>query len=631
MWRLLVQFVFVLFSSWLQLPAVASEAPSAHPAMAYWIDTNHQVNVDELANQTFTPFKGLLHKGFSPDVLWVQLDTKAWLEGNPEDVLVIRVRPSFLDHITLYLPQDAGRYIREESGDMTPWRGASYAALNLGFRVKRGQLKESLYLRVQTTSTLMFSVDVMTEVQAAQADEAQKLWYALTLSMIAMFWCWIFVSWLQHRDHLRRMFVIKQLCSLFYTLGFFGYYRIFLSDVATPAQINLFFNIIVILITTVAFWYEFNFVSQYQLKPWFKATMQYAFVIPPIALSLLLLGKTQTSLHVNMLFIGVTTLLLFTNCFTLDAKKTNATFNRESPYLFSRPILILYYGVLCMALMVNVLTALGLNIGLEFGLHNFVLHGIASGIMMTLLLQIRAYKIEQEVRAQSNAFYLTQQQLALEQAKRDEQLQFLHMLTHELKTPLSVIDLVLKSSAPTEKTLGYANRAVSDMKSIIERCVDVDRMDEGKTQVQRLPIRLKSMIQELLQSSTDTGRIVDVQVDDAWVVDSDPQYLRIILGNLIENALRYGSPDQPVCITARQGSADNAHQLGIEVSNTPSAAGWPDAEHVFTKYYRSPKALNMSGTGLGLFLVSRLATILGGRCVYAPTPDQVRFILWIPN
>ncbi|MEY4726525.1 MAG: hypothetical protein RLZ36_1152, partial [Pseudomonadota bacterium] len=82
---------------------------------------------------------------------------------------------------------------------------------------------------------------------------------------------------------------------------------------------------------------------------------------------------------------------------------------------------------------------------------------------------------------------------------------------------------------------------------------------------------------------------------------------------------------------ARQGSADNAHQLGIEVSNTPSAAGWPDTEHVFTKYYRSPKALNMSGTGLGLFLVSRLATILGGRCVYAPTPDQVRFILWIPN
>jgi signal transduction histidine kinase len=294
-------------------------------------------------------------------------------------------------------------------------------------------------------------------------------------------------------------------------------------------------------------------------------------------------------------------------------------------------VLILYYGVLSLALMVNVLTALGLNIGLEFGLHNFALHGIASGLMMTLLLQIRASKIEQEVRAQSNAFYLTQQQLALEQAKRDEQLQFLHMLTHELKTPLSVIDLVLKSSAPTEKTLGYANRAVADMKSIIERCVDVDRIDEGKTQLHRLPIRLKPMIEDLLQSSTDTGRIIHVQVDDEWIVDSDPQYLRISLGNLIENALRYGSPDQPVCITARQGSDDNAGQLGIEVSNTPSAAGWPDREQVFTKYYRSPKALNMSGTGLGLFLVSRLATILGGRCVYAPTTDQVRFILWIPN
>jgi signal transduction histidine kinase len=629
--RFLIQFLILWICLATTPTLMASPSQSTASQLSYWLDTTNQTDVQGLEQQTFTPFTGLLHKGFTPKTLWVKLDSSNWLAGNPEDVLVIRVRPSFLDHITLFIPQGPGQYIREESGDMTPWRGVSYSSLNLGFRVKRGSLKEFLYLRVQSTSTLMFSVNVMTEIEAAQADEAQTLWYALTLSMIAMFWCWIFVSWLQHRDNLRQVFVIKQLCSLFYTLGFFGYYRIFLADIATPTQINLFFNITVILVTAVAFWYEFNFVSQYQLKPWFKFTMQCAFAIPPIALGLILLGETQTGLHVNMLFIGVTTLLLFTNGFTLDAKKPNTKLNRESPYLFSRPILILYYGVLCLALMVNVLAALGFNIGLEFGLHNFVLHGIASGIMMTLLLQIRAYKIEQEVRAQSNAFYLTQQQLALEQAKRDEQLQFLHMLTHELKTPLSVIDLVLKSSSPTEKTVGYANRAVADMKSIIERCVDVDRIDEGKTQIHRVHIKLKSMIEDLLHASADTGRVIQVQVDDDWVVNSDPQYLRIILGNLIENALRYGSPDQPVCITARQGSAEHAHRLGIEVSNTPSTAGWPDAEHVFTKYYRSPKALNMSGTGLGLFLVSRLATILGGRCVYAPTADQVRFILWIPN
>jgi signal transduction histidine kinase len=359
--------------------------------------------------------------------------------------------------------------------------------------------------------------------------------------------------------------------------------------------------------------------------------MRWALVIPAFAFGLILIGKTQQAMHLNMLFIGSVTVLLFINGFTLDASQPNPEVNERAPYLFSRTVLVIYYSVLCLALMVNVVTALGLNIGLEFGLHNFVLHGIISGVMMTFLLQVRAHKIEQEAQTQSNALYLTQRQLALEQAKRDEQLQFLHMLTHELKTPLSVIDLVLKSSTPSEKTRAYANRAVADMKSIIERCVDVDRIDEGHIHPKHSSFHLNELIQRILQSASASERAVETDVPDHLTLTSDPQYVQIILGNLIENALRYGAADQAITIKAYKGSNEMVQQLGIEISNTPAAAGWPDPEQVFSKYYRNPKALNLSGTGLGLFLVSRLATILGGRCVYAPTTNQVRFILWIPN
>ena len=627
--RYLFQCLLFLIGLWTNLSLAD---PTQHQLpLQYYLDANSKNTVETLSDENFLPFQGLLHKGFTRDTLWIKLDSESLRHGDPNETLVIRVRPSFLDRITLYIPQASGQYLVEESGDMTPWQDVNYPSLNLGFRVKRAELNDFLYLRVQTTSTLMVSVEVMAESDASKADETQKLWYALTLSLIAMFWCWIFISWLQHRDSLRRVFVVKQLFSIFYTLGFFGYYRIFLSDVATPEQINLFFNIVITLVTGTTYWYEFNFVNQYKLIPWIKAIIQAAFVMPLITLALIFLGHTQEGLYLNMLFIGLGTLVLFITGFTLDATQPNPQRHHATTYLFSRTVLVLYYGVLCVALMVNVLAALGLNIGLEFGLHNFVLHGIISGFMMTLLLQIRAYNIEQEVRARSNALYLTQQQLALDQSKRDEQMQFLHMLTHELKTPLSVIDLVLKSSKPNEKTLGYANRAVADMKSIIERCVDVDRIDEGNNQTRMSAFNVKALIQHILEASPATERVIEVQVPDTLNIHSDLQYVRTILGNLIENALRYGLADQPVQIGLAPTSADNPHQLGIVVANTPSNAGWPDPEHVFTKYYRSPKALNMSGTGLGLFLVSRLATILGGRCVYAPTADQVRFILWIPN
>lgn len=446
-----------------------------------------------------------------------------------------------------------------------------------------------------------------------------------------MFWCWIFVSWLQHRDRLRLVFAIKQLCSLFYTLGFFGYYRVLLSDVASPEQINLLFNVTVTVVTTSAFWYEFNFVSQYKLIPWVKTILHSTFVMPSISVVLISLGYAQQGLHLNMLFVGTATLMLFINCFTLNVSAPTTSHTEQPPYLFSRPILIAYYGVLCIALMVNVVAAMGLNIGLEFELHNFVLHGIISGFMMTLLLQIRAYKMEQSVREKSNALYLTEKQLVLDQAKRDEQLQFLHMLTHELKTPLSVIDLVLKSSAPNQKTIGYANRAVADMKSIIERCVDVDRLDEGNIETTFTTFNIKALILNILQASPLTEHRINVDIADDLCIQSDPQYVRTILGNLIENAMRYGSPIHPIHITTHVESDETSERLGICIANTPATAGWPDSAQVFNKYYRNPKTLNISGTGLGLFLVSRLATILGGRCVYAPTIDQVRFILWIPN
>jgi signal transduction histidine kinase len=68
----------------------------------------------------------------------------------------------------------------------------------------------------------------------------------------------------------------------------------------------------------------------------------------------------------------------------------------------------------------------------------------------------------------------------------------------------------------------------------------------------------------------------------------------------------------------------------VSVTNRPGLAARPDPHRVFLKYYRSPGAMKQSGTGLGLFLVARLAQRLGGRCELRPDDQHVRFDLWLP-
>ena len=66
------------------------------------------------------------------------------------------------------------------------------------------------------------------------------------------------------------------------------------------------------------------------------------------------------------------------------------------------------------------------------------------------------------------------------------------------------------------------------------------------------------------------------------------------------------------------------------MANEPGVAGWPDADKVFEKYYRSPNARRMAGTGLGLYLVRSLVHKLGAKVSYAPDGTHVHFRVDMP-
>jgi signal transduction histidine kinase len=111
---------------------------------------------------------------------------------------------------------------------------------------------------------------------------------------------------------------------------------------------------------------------------------------------------------------------------------------------------------------------------------------------------------------------------------------------------------------------------------------------------------------------------------------TDIQLLRIILDNLIGNALKYGKESEKVSITLSVKTLNKRRYAAIAISNEAGLAGLPDAKKVFEKYYRAPRAYEKTGSGLGLYLVKNFVELIGGKLQYLPKGNQVTFEVKLP-
>ena len=324
--------------------------------------------------------------------------------------------------------------------------------------------------------------------------------------------------------------------------------------------------------------------------------------------------------------IGSVTLLVL-SVFFIDAKKVEATTDKV---LLSKRMVVSYYLTVTFVLSFSLLPYLGWVESNEFPLNGLVAYTLCSGLFMTALMQHRANKQKLVQDEYEKKLMLSDQAVTLEKQRREEQTHLLHMLMHELKTPLSIIELALVANNDQETTSDYVNRAVGNMKDILDRCVKTDRLTEGNVDIRLAELNLNQHIAELLEKKTGTA--INFLAAQTFKVKTDSQFLTVMLGNLLDNAQRYGDLQEAIEVVALQKqNAAGEEGVSITISNRPSAASWPDADRVFTKYYRSAGAEAQSGTGLGLYLVRTLARLVGGECLYVPDEKYIRFELWLPS
>lgn len=235
-----------------------------------------------------------------------------------------------------------------------------------------------------------------------------------------------------------------------------------------------------------------------------------------------------------------------------------------------------------------------------------------------------------------------------------EQGRFMDMLTHELKTPISVVRMALGAMKVQGTLKDHADRALEDMSDIIERCQQMDQLEQQKLAPYPQRCRLDKTLaglfstysqkplcvnNSLLRSSlanqladesiSHIGRL-SITTEPLPELNTDPRLLCIILCNLISNAIKYSAPETVIEIYAKPAQHGGKNGVLVTVQNQVGTTGLPDPEQLFNKYYRSPAAGSKSGSGLGLYLARSITGLLGGQIAYSVVQEKVRFTLWIP-
>jgi signal transduction histidine kinase len=217
----------------------------------------------------------------------------------------------------------------------------------------------------------------------------------------------------------------------------------------------------------------------------------------------------------------------------------------------------------------------------------------------------------------------------VEQQSLLEQHQFMGMLTHEMKTPVSVVTLSLDHLNVTETQKRRATQALEDMSRMIERCQQLDLLAHQKPALQLQHCDVAEILTQLQASNTDPARLT-ITTESLPDLSTDAQLLKMVLDNLINNALKYSPPLSPITIGVQAATDVGCAGIQISLKNLPGAAGFPDPTQIFNKYYRSPGAKKQTGSGLGLYLVRSFTSLLGGQIRYEVVQGQAQFTLWLP-
>lgn len=216
----------------------------------------------------------------------------------------------------------------------------------------------------------------------------------------------------------------------------------------------------------------------------------------------------------------------------------------------------------------------------------------------------------------------------------DRERRFVADASHEIRTPLATIRLELEGSL-RDDSLGPHSRAglaaahaeCLRLSRLADDLLVLARLDDGRLPLRPVEVDVRATIMSVAHVHTvalsEGGRRLKLHVAPGLVVVADPDRFRQLVTNLVDNALRHGAGT--VLLTAA------SKESGVELTVADEGPGFSPEfpRQAFNRFSRAEDSRSGDGAGLGLSLVSTIATAHGGRAWIRPgAPTAV--CVWLP-
>lgn len=566
---------------------------------AMFVDARGDMAFEQVQHAPFEKAAPVIGLGYTRAALWVRLTVEA-PPNTPR--LVLRVAPEVLDEVTLFGSDGARTSVQGRSSFVDAKPGIN-----------------RYHLRIKTTGTLLVSPVVLTLEQAQQADITRAILLGAVLACCLPLMVALLVLVAMRREPLHLSFLLNFCVAVAIFLAWLGYLvEVFGSDSWVASSMALNFLAVTNIFTGFLF-FRVMF-GRFGLPRWGRYCFSLFFLLYAPLFVLFFVLDRQTIL----VWSSVLGMVACAFCLPLAVH----IFFRQKPA--SR-----FIGSVVLLALVLMFRS------------SFTLQGIVAPDASTM--NLLAYRIfflagfftsifvlidrDQKGRLQASLLNeaVARQLAASETHRRETQERFMTMLMHELKTPLAIIQLAATSlgrhllpDSGDAKRVSNINRSVDDLNALIERCAQADQIEQDSVHIHKQTFALATLTEDLMQMvGADRIRLVCAQ--PAQTVFSDYQYVRLILQNMLSNALKYSPADSMVELQIGTTSFQEVAQVQFRVVNAVGACGAPDPAQVFSRYYRSEAARHHVGAGLGLWLAQAVARQLGSEVHFRVDQGQVAF------
>jgi len=231
------------------------------------------------------------------------------------------------------------------------------------------------------------------------------------------------------------------------------------------------------------------------------------------------------------------------------------------------------------------------------------------------------------------AFIITRSFERLAEASRMKT-EFINIVTHQLRSPLTnlkwAIDFLLTDELEIsqEKKIEYfkiLKENTFQMGELIDNLLFVSRIEQKKLPFKKEEISLEDLIKKLIKECQPFLQATDIELTcqvqkDLPKIFTNPSQIKLVLDNLLNNAIRYSKKKGKVEIQAVKKNKN----LNFQIKDNGVGIPKEDQKYIFQKFFRAVNAFRYQtqGSGLGLYITKLIVENLGGKIGFQSEEDK---------